>query len=771
MLNQQNLRTKQLSVLSKPFKPVVSLGRVVYRALKKMPLPFLKRKKRKVSEKPSKLPDNKLNLSKGGLPSPVEDIADEWAWYSQLSLDLDGGGEKVAVLPSGNPGFDAWILGELRLLGHSPLFVPIWDFTQGKYIEEIFWKLGQNPLLNHKTSLKILDFVSSKGCRWLILPSDSTPFTRELALVSRETSVATVCILQPGPYSAKSYGGSIQSPAVDSLGWLPAYWEKELQAFDPSHFGSELDVNIDRLSTHLETLGVFSYSHLKLSSFGVGKSDNIQLIIGTRGNPGVSDTFLLESLEGAVVQALSKAGVRDHVFLVLSSRKKGMLSEKAVNAIASFQRVTVLFYSDVIPWNELFERAITITCASVWDKAVVSAAARRLDVSCVVSRGASWECRADGNVGDLLRKAEAKKFRDNLEDEIRWITNIGNGARSFECIAVPDIVGANIITEGRQRHLPTLLGASRRVYGADKLENVIQSDIFIQWGAEPNHNKSKPEVNRALIGRPKLFIEDGFIRSIGLWTDPNEPTLSIVMDSRGIYYDATQASLLETILNSNREISAKEKENALRAINSIVDKRISKYNYAPDFSLNLPSISGKRVLLVDQKSDDMSLKYGQVGRHTFDAMLDAALQLPSDWEVLIKQHPCAIDGGSQYAHYTSDSVKQARANRPIHLISFDINPYALFDAVDEVWVATSGMGFEALMAGKVVRCFGAPFYGGWGLTQDVNVIPRRIRTRTLEDVFHTFYVQLSRYVDPETGLPCSLEDLLSSISCSLSSKR
>ncbi|WHA42579.1 hypothetical protein [Agrobacterium larrymoorei] len=771
MLNQQNLRRKGSSFMKKPFEAAVALSNVIYRYLKKSWRPLFKGRKSKTIEKLSQVAVDQSNLG-GGERNSNEDFPDEWSWYSQLDLVSEEGAKKVAILPSGNPAFDGWLVGELRFLGYSPIFVPLWDIVSSRYIEEIYWKLAQNPLVNHKKSIEILDFVCGHGCEWLMLPSDSTPFTRELALVSRQTSVATVCVLQPGPYSATAYGGPIQSPAVDCLGWLPAYWEKELQVFDPSGLGLELDVDVERLSAHIKALDVFPPSHLKLRSFGVGKGDNLHLVMGSRGNPAVSDSVLLQSLESAITHVLEKADVRDHIFLVVSSRKKGLLSDKAGKAIAAFQRVTVLFYTDIVPWKELFEKAASITCASVWDTAVVSAVSGRSEVHCLSPQGSLTECSSEDSVGELLCRAEAAKIKDSLEDEIRWIANIGSGDRSFECVAVPDIVGANVITEGRQRYLTKLLGASRRVYGADKIQNVIQSDVFLQWGAEPNSNKSKPEVNRAIVGRPKLFVEDGFVRSIGLWTDPNEPTLSIVLDSRSIYYDATRASLLETILNSDIEIDKKDRDTALALINSIVEKRISKYNYAPDFPLNLPPISGKRVLLVDQKSDDMSLKYGLVGRHTFDAMLDEALRLPADWEVLIKQHPCAIDGGAQFAHYTSDSVKQAQALRPIHLISFDINPYALFDAVDEVWVATSGMGFEALMAGKKVRCFGAPFYGGWGLTQDVNPIPRRMRTRKLEDIFHTFYVQLSRYVDPETGSACSLEDLLSAISLSLSlSKR
>ena len=42
-----------------------------------------------------------------------------------------------------------------------------------------------------------------------------------------------------------------------------------------------------------------------------------------------------------------------------------------------------------------------------------------------------------------------------------------------------------------------------------------------------------------------------------------------------------------------------------------------------------------------------------------------------------------------------------------------------------VYTVSSQMGFEAIFAGHRPRVFGKPFYAGWGLTEDDEVIPRR----------------------------------------------
>jgi capsular polysaccharide export protein len=75
-------------------------------------------------------------------------------------------------------------------------------------------------------------------------------------------------------------------------------------------------------------------------------------------------------------------------------------------------------------------------------------------------------------------------------------------------------------------------------------------------------------------------------------------------------------------------------------------------------------------------------------------------------------------------------------------------------------VVTSQLGFEALLCEKPVTCFGAPFYAGWGLTEDRVELPRRRARRSLEEVFAAAYMLYARYVDPDTGGPCEIERVI-----------
>ena len=65
-----------------------------------------------------------------------------------------------------------------------------------------------------------------------------------------------------------------------------------------------------------------------------------------------------------------------------------------------------------------------------------------------------------------------------------------------------------------------------------------------------------------------------------------------------------------------------------------------------------------------------------------------------------------------------------------------VNPWALLEGCGKAYCVSSQLGFEAVLAGCEVHCFGMPFYGGWGLTQDRLVkAPTRRGRASLEAVF------------------------------------
>ena len=62
------------------------------------------------------------------------------------------------------------------------------------------------------------------------------------------------------------------------------------------------------------------------------------------------------------------------------------------------------------------------------------------------------------------------------------------------------------------------------------------------WGHKPTSDKARRIAKQKNI--PYIALEDGFLRSVRLGRDGEQP-LSLAVDPVGIYYDARQPSLLE----------------------------------------------------------------------------------------------------------------------------------------------------------------------------------------------------------------------------------
>jgi capsular polysaccharide export protein len=129
-------------------------------------------------------------------------------------------------------------------------------------------------------------------------------------------------------------------------------------------------------------------------------------------------------------------------------------------------------------------------------------------------------------------------------------------------------------------------------------------DAVVGWGRKPNTRRARALA--AQRGVPFLALEDGFVRSIGLGVS-GAPAWSIVVDDVGIYYDATQPSRLELLLEESAELDDPALlERARRCIAAMRTARISKYNASPVLDLG-PKLR-RRVLVVDQTAGDLSLR-------------------------------------------------------------------------------------------------------------------------------------------------------------------
>lgn len=304
----------------------------------------------------------------------------------------------------------------------------------------------------------------------------------------------------------------------------------------------------------------------------------------------------------------------------------------------------------------------------------------------------------------------------------------------------------------RTANLTEMLG--HRIRHLDEFQGSNKPQVIYGWGAKPNTAAGISMA--AQLGVPFVRLEDGFVRSHGLGVN-GAPPLSVVVDNSGIYYDARQASDLETALNSGHTLPEEVLADARRAMRMMLDYGVSKYTYAPDLDprvLRGGPLKSPRVLVVDQTFGDMSVECGLASEQSFENMLNAAISENPDAQVWVKVHPDVLTGKKQGYLY-----KLAR-ERGIPVIAEHCNPYSMLAAFERVYTVTSQMGFEALMMGKNVTCFGVPFYSGWGLTDDRVRCERRTCNRSLVELFAFSHILYPRYLNPATKLEGTIFDVI-----------
>lgn len=298
----------------------------------------------------------------------------------------------------------------------------------------------------------------------------------------------------------------------------------------------------------------------------------------------------------------------------------------------------------------------------------------------------------------------------------------------------------------RMPHLDALLP---EIAAIDRQANPnADTDAIAGWGHKPTAKRARAMA--AAKGLPYLALEDGFLRSIGLG-EAGTPSLSLVADDLGIYYDARRPSRLETLLEQGGWQSDALLARAQAAMARIVETGLGKTNAAPRLVGDaLPPSDKRRILVVDQTLGDAAIEGGLASTESFCNMVEAARRDEPDAEIIVRRHPVVAAGLKQ-------GCIRDEALSGCTLLESDARAADIIARVDAVYCVTSLMGFEALMAGKPVRCFGMPFYAGWGATRDEVACERRTANRSIVEIFAAAYLLYSRYVDPITGLPTTLE--------------
>jgi capsular polysaccharide export protein len=264
-------------------------------------------------------------------------------------------------------------------------------------------------------------------------------------------------------------------------------------------------------------------------------------------------------------------------------------------------------------------------------------------------------------------------------------------------------------------------------------------DAVAGWGHKPTADRARRLATQS--GKPYLAFEDGPIRS--LRPGREEPPLGMVIDRSGIYYDATTRSDLVAMVEDSSWFTPTFAERAGGELERLKQLKLSKYNAGPERTPEQLGLGGRsrRVLVVDQVHGDAAIPGAFADAASFSDMLAAALDENPNAEVVLKLHPEVLSG--RRGGYFPD----VEATDRIKIVAQPANPWSLLEAVDAVYTVSSGLGFEAALAGKRVVCFGSPFYAGWGFTDDRRLKVQRPRKIGAPELFAAYYLRYTRYLD------------------------
>lgn len=277
---------------------------------------------------------------------------------------------------------------------------------------------------------------------------------------------------------------------------------------------------------------------------------------------------------------------------------------------------------------------------------------------------------------------------------------------------------------------------------------------LLVW-SRPDNAQLKTEIQQQ--DWETFYVEDGFIRSVALGSDLTTP-YSLVVDSRGLYFDPTCESDLENIYNTyNFQSHSGLLDRAQDLIEIIVTARLSKYNCAPHKTISIDKASFDKVILIPgQVADDASIRLGGFGMSNLQLIEVVRHNNPTSY-IIYKPHPDVV-AGNRAGHLPPQTV-----GKYCDLTVTDMSIDSCIHCADEIHTITSLSGFDAILRGKKVYTYGIPFYAGWGLTEDLRNCHRRIRQLTRQELVAGALLLYPRYIHPVSKEFCEIEIVLEEI--------
>ncbi|MDM7958677.1 MAG: capsular polysaccharide biosynthesis protein [Synechococcus sp. WH 8007] len=272
-----------------------------------------------------------------------------------------------------------------------------------------------------------------------------------------------------------------------------------------------------------------------------------------------------------------------------------------------------------------------------------------------------------------------------------------------------------------------------------KRSGSITEAPLISWGKSRNNKEAD------------IYVEDGFLRSVGLGAELIRPT-SWLFDHAGLHYECKRDSELRRALRdmplSSRDI---ERGQALRK--RLVGSGLTKYNILGE-PWRRPESDRKVIAVMGQVEDDQSIKHGNMGICLNLDLVRAVRRLEPNAYLVYKPHP-DVEAGLRRPDRGYKEISSL-----VNDIATKVDIESLMQNVDAVHVNTSTAGLEALIRGLEVNVWGAPFYHGLGLTIDHCAKDRVEKGRSIDELIYIAMIWYPRYISQQSGWVINVEEAL-----------
>jgi capsular polysaccharide export protein len=200
------------------------------------------------------------------------------------------------------------------------------------------------------------------------------------------------------------------------------------------------------------------------------------------------------------------------------------------------------------------------------------------------------------------------------------------------------------------------------------------------------------------------------------------------------------ADLCERLLASDNWCNAGLIERALAGIAALVEAEIGGNCWSE--ATDDPALSHPCVLVVAPTADNATLTRMIAAADSERGARRMALLAPS-----------VLSGAAK------NRLARLAADRGIILLNGSANAWSVLKNTSSLYIADGDIGFLALLRGIRVRCFGRPFYAGWGVTEDDPAIAPHPVSRSLVEIFAAACLLATDYTDPYTGAPSDFESI------------